>query len=555
MTARLSAKLLLALGVLLPSATTAQVPTSEEPAAAAARFEQPTAPLSRGGALISLPSAVAPNGAAAIGLHVNTVSIVGSSVYSDEDLAPSLATVVGKDVALIALYELAQKLTAKYGKDGYVLSRAIVPPQDLDPAGATVTIQIVEGYVDAVEWPEEGGSRASLFADYTAQITVERPANIKTIMRYLLLADDLPGLSVSSTFRASASNPNASTLVVETSAKPIDAYAQIDNRGTEGRGPWEFSSGLTFNNLLGLNEAVGVTYSGAVERSELQSLGLSYSQVLNSEGLKAFASSTWTWGAPGTTELQTLEYNSHSFTFEAGLSQPLVRSRDMNLTLSELFFLSNNEAEMLEAPSSDDRLRGFRIKADFDASDASSGITQINAVFSHGIEGLGSSENGDPLASREHGRVDFTTLAATISRTQELGGGFSLFAAAQGQYAFTPLLSPEECSFGGRQVGRAFDPSELTGDSCWSVSGELRFDPDVSGTTLTQAQFYGFADYGRVFRLEPSIGTPSEDAGASAGVGVRLATENFNADLSAAKPLLGRDDDGWRFFLTAGARY
>lgn len=482
------------------------------------------------------------------------VKIVGSTVYTDEDFAPLLASVVGRDVTLLILYDLAQQLTAKYGKDGYVLSRAIVPPQDLDPSGATVTIEIVEGYVDQVEWPEAPASRATLYAQYAQKITAERPANIKTIMRYLLLAEDLPGVDVSSTWRASSSNPDASTLVVETTAKPFDAYAQIDNRGTEGRGPWEFSSGVTFNNVLGANDAIGISYSGAVEPGELQNLDLTYSQVLDSEGLKGFVDASWSWGAPGTEALQTLEYNSRSFSIDLGLSQPLIRGRDMNFTLSELFFLSDNSAEMLGEPSSDDSLRGFRIKADFDVSDAYSGITQINAVFSKGFEGLGSSENGDPLASREHGRVDFATLAATISRTQRLDHGFSILAALDGQYAFTPLLSPEECGFGGRRFGRAFDPSELTGDSCWLVSGELRFDPELSGPVI-QTQFYGFVDYGRVFRLEPSDGTPQEDAGASAGLGLRLATDTLSADISAAKPLLGRDDDGWRFFLTAGARY
>ena len=51
------------------------------------------------------------------------------------------------------VYSLAQKITAKYGNDGYVLSRAIVPPQNLDPSGAIVTIEVIEGYVDKVEWP------------------------------------------------------------------------------------------------------------------------------------------------------------------------------------------------------------------------------------------------------------------------------------------------------------------------------------------------------------------------------------------------------------------
>ncbi len=32
------------------------------------------------------------------------------------------------------------------------------------------------------------------FTDYTAKIIADRPANIRTLERYLLLASDLPGL-------------------------------------------------------------------------------------------------------------------------------------------------------------------------------------------------------------------------------------------------------------------------------------------------------------------------------------------------------------------------
>ena len=108
---------------------------------------------------------------------------------------------------------------------------------------------------------------------------------------------------------------------------------------------------------------------------------------------------------------------------------------------------------------------------------------------------------------------------------------------------------------GGGSFGRAFDPSEITGDSCWSVSGELRFDPDLPNNPLDVTQLYAFADYGRVHRIAPSLGTPLSQEGASAGVGLRLGNEHFTTDLSAAKPLFGRLDDGWRFFLSANAKY
>src|SRR5690606_31443858 len=119
------------------------------------------------------------------------------------------------------------------------------------------------------------------------------------------------------------------------------------------------------------------------------------------------------------------------------------------------------------------------------------------------------------------GRVDFTAIEASISRVQQLNDGFSVFVAAEGQHAFTPLLSSEECGYGGRSFGRAFDPSEISGDSCWSISGEVRFDPDLPNSPLDQTQLYAFADYGHVFRIAPSLGTPTDERGASAGVGLR----------------------------------
>ena len=39
------------------------------------------------------------------------------------------------------------------------------------------------------------------------------------------------------------------------------------------------------------------------------------------------------------------------------------------------------------------------------------------------------------------------------------------------------------------------------------------------------------------------------------GFGLRLGKGKFSADISASKPLTGRIDEGWRYFLTASAHY
>ena len=498
-------------------------------------------PLSASVGLIRLPEETLQPGLAQVSIHLARVDIVGSTAFHRGELERLYSGLLGKVITLADVYALVQRITKLYGDDGYVLTRAVVPPQEIDPKKATVTIDVSEAYIDKVEWPATTNRYRDLFTAYASKITAEHPSNMKTVMRYLLLAGDLPGIEVTSRFEASATNPHASTLVVEMKEKPVDVSAQIDNHGTEARGPWEYLVSATFNNILGQQESLTATLAGATQTSELTYAALGYKQVLNEEGLTAFAAVNYSWGSPGTAILQALEFSSTSLQADVGLSLPVVRGRDTNITLSALAFLSNNEGQLLGAPDSDDRLRGLRLAALGDHADELNGVSQFSVTFSQGLVLAGSSNNGDPLLSRENGRVDFTKLEGSVSRTQKLGAGISLYAAAQGQYAFTPLLSSEECGFGGKDFGRAFDPSELTGDDCLLLSGEVRLDPDIPNDPMSMTELYGFIDYGTVFDIAPSVGSASNDAGASGGVGLRLSNDNFSTDLSAAKPLFGSE--------------
>lgn len=534
------------------------IPSSELPGRERQRFVEPPPPQAKPfGPTLSLPGTVAPAEAATISLVIIDFKVEGSTVYRSDQFKPLYADLIKTKVPLSAVYDVAQRITAKYGADGYVLSRAIVPPQELDPAGAVVKIEVVEGYIDRVEWPSSLARYRNFFSRYSEKITAERPTNIRTVMRYLLLANDLPGISVGSRFQASEENPRASTLIIEAETKPFEVSGRIDNYGTEPRGPWEFSASATANNWLGMHEAFTGTVAGAFQTDELLYVALDYRQVISSEGLTLFANASYTWGEPGTPPLLILEYNSLGLNIETGLRYPLIRSREKNLAVSGRFFYNNSNGEILSEPSSEDRLRGFRVSADFDIADETNAVSQVFATISQGIHGLGSSDNDDPLNSRAAGRVDFTTVDATAIRVQPLFGDWSARGMVQGQYAFTPLPSQEECGFGGRELGRAFDPSEITGDSCFAALAELRYDLDLPGLPVSLSQqLYAFADYGYVYRIDPSDGTSKTDEGASAGIGVRVAwNDRLATDISAAKPLIGREDDDWRYFLVASARY
>jgi hemolysin activation/secretion protein len=107
------------------------IPPGEQPGRERERFAVPRAPRAQpSGLAISLPSTTAPPGAEKIKIIVRAVRIEGSNVYRAEQLAALSQNLVGHEVTLTAVYDLARRITERYGDDGYVLSRAIVSVQE-----------------------------------------------------------------------------------------------------------------------------------------------------------------------------------------------------------------------------------------------------------------------------------------------------------------------------------------------------------------------------------------------------------------------------------------
>lgn len=110
-----------------------------------------------------------------------------------------------------------------------------------------------------------------------------------------------------------------------------------------------------------------------------------------------------------------------------------------------------------------------------------------------------------------------------------------------GQWSPHTLLSSEEFTVGGQQFGRAFDPSEISGNMGASGSAELQFNvPADLKPVLNSVQLYGYYDVGAVW----GVGFTRASI-VSAGGGVRLTLPyNFRAQLEAAMPLTRQSDTG-----------
>ena len=214
---------------------------------------------------------------------------------------------------------------------------------------------------------------------------------------------------------------------------------------------------------------------------------------------------------------------------------------------------------MLGAQDTEDRLRIIRGELAFDHADTSGGINQIIASVSQGIDGLGSTENGSPLHSRENGKVDFFKAELQVSRLQDLGNQWSALGVVSGQVSADPLLSSQECGYGGGSIGRSFEPSVFSGDHCIEGLAELRYDASAENMGLKRLQPYAFADYGAIWNIDQPLGTPDHDDAASVGGGLRLSWKHVDVDVQGAYQAMRPDsvtvDHRFGFFFDLTARF
>ena len=177
----------------------------------------------------------APAGAAEVRFVLAAVQVDGVTVYSAAEIRSSYADLLGTEITLARVYELAAAFTRKYRNDGYVLSQVVVPQQAIR-AGA-VRLQAIEGYVASIRIQGEVlGPRADLDA-YTERIRASRPLRAADLERNLLLVNELAGLTARATL-SPAAEPGASDLTIDVSQRRARGAIGLSNRGSKSLGPW-----------------------------------------------------------------------------------------------------------------------------------------------------------------------------------------------------------------------------------------------------------------------------------------------------------------------------
>ena len=545
--------------VLVPGLSWAQtVPSVAEPQRLDKRFEQPKVPGSVMEPEVPEAKSYKPSkDLKKIRFILKKIVVKGSTVYSHNAFRRWQKRFIDKKVSLALIYRFAEKITAKYRNDGYLLSRAIVVPQNIK--NGVVTIQIVEGYIGnlKIRGPVKGSKM--FLKSYGKALLRSSPLKAKDLERYLLLIDDLPGVSVESVLVPSKNEPGASELILTLKHKDMDSNAGIDNRGTKFNGPIQMRAGTNTNSVMGFYDRLGIQGVLTSNPDELLFFNGFGEMPVSSEGTKIFISGSFSKSQPGSTLKQfKVEGNSNTFTVRA--SHPFIRSRGKNLKGYLGFTSRNSKTDLLNENITDDRLRILKLGMAYDFVDRLRGVNLFSLGLSKGMNIMDASGPGSLKLSRADGRSDFTKLSGDILRLQELGSGWSLLTGVGWQYAFDSLLSSEEFGLGGPQYVRAYDPSEVTGDHGIAFKLELQKGVKTNWNYLKSLQSYLYFDHGTVALRNTTAVQDSSSSLTAVGLGMR---GNINKWLSGyievGQPLSGdvsaEGNSDPRFFFSLNAHY
>lgn len=551
--------LALAVGTVLPVAAQTPPAPGASSGSAIERRVPGRAPTARPGAVPPAPASPKPATTAEPTLAPFTLAgvvIDGATAIDPARFVPLYEPLIATTVTADDLARLARSIGDAYRDAGYALATAFIPPQAV--TAGVVRVRVVEGHVETIEL-EGTATDAGIVRRMLRGVAAERPLTLATLERRLLLLNDVPGLRVDDArMRPIDLERGAYALVVAVRAAPLDALVSLDNRGSRSNGTWQLWAGGGYNFFQG--DGAWRIHGGALTAPfsprEIRYGTIGLQRTLGSDGMvvrAAFGASDNVAGKP----LSDSDVETASQRFTLGVSHPLLRSRTRSLWANAAFDVQRGTENRFGADWSRDDLRVLRAGTYLFQADPFGGENGLNLEGSLGLDILGASSAGvDRSRADASGR--FVKLRVDAQRTQRLFGPISAQLALAGQVANRPLLAAEEFAVGGMRFGRAFEPSELTGDRGWTGSAELRWANPVRLDERLDTELFAFADTGVVWNDQ--LGKDPREHLSSAGAGVRLRFQNWlRVAAEVATPLDSTSRDlrrqGPRAFLSVTFEY
>jgi hemolysin activation/secretion protein len=478
---------------------------------------------------------------------LRAVTLQGAFALPPDQLATAYQPYLGKPVSPADLAAMASSISDLYRTAGFHLTRAIIPPQDIQ--NGLVRIRIIEGSITELVLTGDGAEQFGV-RPLLDPVLAERPSRLATLERQLLLINTRPGVRITdSQLEEIGGTTGHFRLIVQLKIWHVYAYVGLDNLGSASIGPWQTYATGAFNSYLLPGDSLMLNLSTiANDPRELGFGRLSYDVPVGVDGFRIGASALYSDARPGDDRRLTND-TTRTKSVEVHGSIVPVLSQQQTLTLTVAAGFTNaSEKDIFSpmfGPIYSDRIRTVSLTSDYRLQDAFGGTNYATMTYRQGLDIFGATPFGDDFASRTGAAPNFSVLDFYYTRYQTLSDAWSVKVSTASQIASGPLYTSQQFYLGGWAFGRGYGAAEISGDNGLAGSFELRFDQRPNFRYLAGYQIYGFVDAGAVwndgFRLTDGL------ALTSAGAGVRFFLwDDLQADIGVAFPLSYRAPDNPR---------
>lgn len=425
---------------------------------------------------------------------VKSLHISGTHVYSEAQLIALTGFKPGSEMTLSDLRGMAAKIAAYYHQNGYFLTQAYVPAQDIQ--GGAVTIAVIEGQYGKVSLQNHSHLSNSLANGYLNGLNKGSTVATAPLENRLLLLSDLPGVEVKSTLIPGASVGTTDLIVNVTPGQAVTGSVDADNEGNRYTGKNRLGATVNINNLAGrgdvatlraLTSDAGLNYGRGSYQTQFgrARVGLAYTDMEYWLG-REFAPLK----AHGTARIASL-YGSY----------PLIRSRSNNL-YGQIDFDTKRFRDVTDATATinDKQVNVVMTSINGDHRDnfGGGGISDYSLTWTDGSLNIQSPDvrATDAATAQTNGHYD--KLGFSALRLQSLTATTSLYVAINGQFASSNLDTSEKMELGGANAVRAYPEGEDYADEGYVLNLEVRHPlPPIAGLP-GQMQWIGFIDTGTV---------------------------------------------------------
>jgi len=472
---------------------------------------------------------------------VKKFKVLGSTVFSEAELAAVLFPFLNRPLNLSELLQARSAITQLYIDRGYITSGSYIPPQEPDPETGIVTIQVIEGRVAEIQ--VEGNRRLSTgYIRDRLGLATGTPLNVDRLVSGLRLLQLNALLQTVSAELAAGIEPGTSILLVR--VKEADSFAldlSIDNYNNPTVGTWDRTLELDEGNLIGFGDKLNIRYTNTDGSNEVD---VNYALPVNPHnGTIAFR---FDFNDSHVIEepFDQLDINSQSYYFELGYRQPIIRTpnREVALSLTASYqqsrssFLENVLGESIPFPSlgSDDqgvtRLPVFSFAQDW-IEQGSRQVLALRSEFNFGFNASNTVDFGEELDE------NFFIWRGQAQWVRSLAPDTLLLLRSQAQLTGNSLVSLEQFSLGGWYTVRGYRQDFSFTDNGVQGSAEIRLPllraPKIKGLL----QGVVFVDAGVGWNVEQ----PDPDPQTLVGTGLGLQwqqSDRLNASIFWGIPLI-----------------